>query len=51
MVRELKKPLWQHHPQFGQTRGSVDYISFPIPRKRFFLKAAAGTPWETGSKN
>src|SRR5271165_2277005 len=48
IVRGLKKPLWQHNPLFSQTRGSVDYISFPIPRKRFFLKAVTGTPgkWE-----
>jgi len=51
MVRGLKKPLWQHNPLFSQTRGSVDYISFPIPRKRFFLKAVTGTPWEMGAKD
>jgi hypothetical protein len=44
MVRGLKKPLWPYNPHFSQTRGSVDYISFPIPRKRFFLKATSGTP-------
>jgi hypothetical protein len=41
----IKKPHWQQI-LFRQTRGSVDYIIFPKPRKTFFLNRAKRVPLE-----
>jgi hypothetical protein len=45
----IKKPLWQQI-LFRQTRGSVDYIIFPRPRKTFFLNHAKRDPLENETR-